>query len=316
MIRVTLLMSWIAVAACASKPAASSDLPDVGDEPLPTEDDGGWAPDPDEEDAGLLADGAPAPRTDGGRLPAPGVDAPTVAVGGPVQPCKFKFCESFETVAVGAAPDPKIWRRAGNIVVESGRAARGTKAMRVRAGATPTETYISEAKVLPTMGEAFYARVFMYIEQRPVDFFHWSFTEVRGIDLRGPAPRYGGISTGAAGCAPPSYKCRDNFFFQIKPLVYGASEGGGASDDLRPVIPEKTWHCIEWYMNGKTREARLWWNGQERPRATYTDGKQIAFPAFNRFYLGWALYQTGTSGVGWDVWFDELAIHDQRIGCD
>jgi hypothetical protein len=235
------------------------------------------------------------------------------ATDGPISAgCRFEFCEDFEGVAIGAPPDPKVWTRAGNIVVEA-PPGRGGKAMHVRAGMAPTETYISQATTLPAMGGAFYGRVFMYIAARPTEFFHWSFTEVRGADARGAAVRYGGISTG--DCGPGATFCRNSFLFQIKPLVYGADEGATADDDFpNPVIAEKSWHCVEWYMSSTDRETRLWWNGQERPKMHYQNGKPIPFPTFTRLYLGWALYQTGSSG--WEVWFDDLAVSDQRIGCN
>jgi hypothetical protein len=224
--------------------------------------------------------------------------------------CAFAFCEDFEGVAAGAPPDPKVWSRSGNIVVEAAPGGGTGQAMHVRAGQAPTETYVSQTRTLPALGEAFFARVRMYIAARPTEFFHWSFTEARGKDVRGTVVRYGGISV---GCQPGMF-CRNSFFFQIKPLVYGPDEGGSASDDLTPVIPEKKWVCLEWYLNSKTMEARLWWDGEERPQAHYLAGKPIPFPAFDRFYLGWALYQTGTTGP-WEVWFDDLAIADRRVGC-
>jgi hypothetical protein len=213
-------------------------------------------------------------------------------------------------VAAGAPPDPKVWSRTGNILVEAAPGGRAGQAMHVRAGQTPTETYVSQTRTLPTLGDAFFARVRMYVAARPTDFFHWSFTEARGPDVRGTVVRYGGISV---GCQPGMF-CRNSFFFQIKPLVYGPDEGGSASDDLTPVIPERKWLCLEWYLDRKTMEARLWWDGEERPKAHYLAGKPIPFPTFDRFYLGWALYQTGTTGP-WEVWFDDLAIADRRVGC-
>jgi hypothetical protein len=227
----------------------------------------------------------------------------------PIAGCRARLCEDFEGVAIGAPPDPAVWSRAGNILVEAAPGRAG-KAMHVRAGQVPAETYISQTAILPALGNAFYGRVFLYIAVRPIDFSHWSFTEVRGPDVRGTSVRYGGISTGS--CVPGTF-CRNSFLFQIKPLVYGPDEGATADDDLTPVIGEKTWHCLEWYMNATTRETRLWWNGEERAKMHYLDGKPIPFPTFTRFSLGWALYQTTASP--WEVWFDDLAVHDQRIGC-
>src|SRR5205814_8058032 len=93
--------------------------------------------------------------------------APDVAAGA----CPFAFCEDFEGVVIGMPPDPRVWTRAGNILVEAAPGGRPGRAMHVRAGMTPTETYISQTKTLPALGDAFYARVRMYLASRPTDFF-------------------------------------------------------------------------------------------------------------------------------------------------
>jgi hypothetical protein len=234
--------------------------------------------------------------------------------GGPVPPCRFRFCESFESVADGAPPDPTVWRRAGNAVVAAGLAARGGKALRIRTPATPSEIYISTERAIPPGARALYGRVFFYIQQRPSDFFHWNLIELKGADARGPTFREGGVSIGS--CAPGTF-CYDTFLFQVKPQAYGGSEGATATDDLRPLLAEKTWHCAEWFVDTATREARLWWNGNERPKLHYQNRlPQVPFPDPVRLYVGWGLYQTGKSGVGWDVLIDEIAVDDRRIGCD
>jgi hypothetical protein len=305
--RALLLAASVQALACAPRRVNVDAEALPVDDALPADSPGAVMPD---------AAGPDLAPDQSGRVPdvTLGSDAATepdgAAPDAPPGACPFRFCEDFEGVQAGAAPDPKVWNRSGNILVEAAPGGRVGQAMHVRAGQTPTETYISQTATLPTLGEAFFARVRMYIATRPTDFFHWSFTEARGKDVRGTVVRYGGISV---GCQPGMF-CRDSFFFQIKPLVYGPDEGGSASDDLTPVIPERKWLCVEWYLNSRTMEARLWWDGQERPQAHYLAGKPIPFPAFDRFYLGWALYQTGTSP--WEVWFDDLAISDQRVGCD
>jgi hypothetical protein len=38
-------------------------------------------------------------------------------------------------------------------------------------------------------------------------------------------------------------------------------------------------------------------------------------PDFDSMFVGWWLYQTGTVPDHFDVWIDEVAIDDERIGC-
>ena len=61
--------------------------------------------------------------------------APDVAAGA----CPFAFCEDFEGVVIGMPPDPRVWTRAGNILVEAAPGGRPGRAMHVRAGMTPLQ---------------------------------------------------------------------------------------------------------------------------------------------------------------------------------
>ncbi len=240
--------------------------------------------------------------------------AAPLAIGGPAPPCRFRFCDSFETVAAGGAPNPAVWRKSGNMTVVAGRAARGTNALEIKAPATPSETFITSAQPLPVGTRAFWGRLFFNLVDRPADFFHFTMVEVKTADQRGPGLRYGGISTGT--CAPKTF-CYNTFMFQLKPAVYGGDEGAVLGDDLKQVISDKTWHCLEWSFDADKREARMFYDGQERPKVHYTNGKpEYAFPDPLRLSIGWGQYQTGKSGVGWTVLVDEVAISDQRVGCD
>jgi hypothetical protein len=250
---------------------------------------------PPADSAALAADAArDVPAADG----AVG-DAATAA-------CPFKLCEDFEEVADGQLPDPAIWQRAvsggGTLEVVSTMARRGRKSLHIHTPAGPSETYLRETRTFPAPNNSFYGRLFFYFDRRPAAFVHWNVVEGRGTGNNNRI-RYGGIANMTFG---------NWFLFNVQRL--GANETG-IDDDAKPPIPAQTWVCMEWMFNGTTSEARLWWDGVERPRMHVTGlDPQFAMPSFRELYLGWALYQN--IEAGYEVWIDGIALDDQKIGCD
>jgi hypothetical protein len=189
------------------------------------------------------------------------------------------------------------------------RAARGNKALRARNGGIIPSNFIARGGVFPPGKSTVYTRVFVWFEKRPSagGLVHWTLTEVRGGG--GPTIRsLGGISQ-------VGFRGRNNLMFNIDP-------GGGekAIEDTfpYPIVGEKVWHCLEVMVTRGAQstgdETRVWWNEEERPRLHYTGtwGARFKFPSFDQLALGFATYQN----VGaFEVWIDELAVDDERIGC-
>jgi hypothetical protein len=227
----------------------------------------------------------------------------------PAGPCPFALCEDFEGAADGALPDPAVWQKSvsggGTIEVVSTMAKRGRKSLHIKTPAVPSETYLHETKTFPAMGNAFYGRLFFYFDRKPNAFVHWNIVEGRGTGANNRI-RYGGIANGG----PP---VGNNWFlFNIQRV--GANETG-RDDDANPKIPARTWICMEWLFDGAANEARLWWDGVERPRMHWTNtDPQFAMPMFRDLFIGWALYQN--IEAGYEVWIDSIAIDHQKIGCD
>src|SRR5262249_39950519 len=98
--------------------------------------------------------------------------------------------------------------------------------------------------------------------------------------------------------------------------THGAGETG--TGDFNTTIPLKSWQCLEWYFNTPKNEARLWWNGQERTKLGWSDSRsnepKYDFPEFKSLSIGWGTYQK--PDAPFEVWIDEIAIGNERIGCD
>jgi hypothetical protein len=78
-------------------------------------------------------------------------------------------------------------------------------------------------------------------------------------------------------------------------------------------VPVGRWACVEFYF-GKD-ELRFWLDGNEVQPLHVTAWRNQAAPwspAYDRVRLGFHDFQ----GSAVDVWYDDVALDQQRIGCD
>jgi hypothetical protein len=302
-----------ALGACAcSASMTSADDPEPGlaapapQDPAPSTPAATPSPSPSPDAAATPAP-APSPTPDAARdraTPAPDAAAAGFETG-PAAPCRFQLCEGFERYADGAGPDPALWTRSSTtaIRVDSTRAVRGTKSLRISSPKSGSY-FLREGKTFPAKGNAFYGRVFFYIDSWPTTDLHW--TLLMATAPNGSKVRYGGMSL----------KQTHTFMFNLIPSERPAFPETGLND-YSTSIPLKTWHCVEWYFDAPKNEARMWWNGQERPKLHWQDNRagvpQYSFPTWSQLNIGWEYYQMAGA---YDVWIDEIAVDPQRIGCD
>jgi hypothetical protein len=242
--------------------------------------------------------------------PAP--DGGVPGVGGPVRPCNFEFCESFEG-AEGAAPNPQVWTRSNDgLVLSSKMAARGERSLHVPP-MTSGQYFIKENKTFPAAGRMngeIYGRFFLWIErvplEKPATLYHWTFLEGADVDAntQGWVIRLGGHhrSNGASYVR-----------FNINTHT---GEGEDGLFDMVHGFQPKQWYCIEFYFNTPKSEARFWINGQENTMLHWQMNKAGAytFPTLKAMRFGWAEYQ-GTN-TPYESYIDEIAMDSHPISCD
>jgi hypothetical protein len=259
-------------------------------------------------DAAASAD-APPPQvvvdasggSDGGEAPG---------IGGPARPCRWKFCESFEDVAAGSAPNPAVWtRNANDLVVATGRPARGTRSLHV-GPLNGGSHYIHESKSFEATGPKFYGRMFLWVERFPVEspqppttVYHWDFFEASGRpDGAGFAVRLGGHN-----------RASGELFLRLNIEPHSALPETGLFDKNFP-MKARRWYCIEWFLDGENSEARFWYDGVERTDLHWQKTKpEYAFPAFRSMNFGWYEHQ-GTK-TPYEAYIDEIVLDTERIGC-
>jgi hypothetical protein len=75
-----------------------------------------------------------------------------------------------------------------------------------------------------------------------------------------------------------------------------------------------TWHCLEVAFDGGHDELRVWFEGNEVPQLHVTDwnrGDVGWSPTYASIRFGYEMY--GSPPL--QVWYDDVAIGTQRIGC-
>lgn len=290
-----LVAAALLVGACATQAGNSSGFP------------GGGAAGPDQGGATPDAD-ASAPPADGGS-----------SVDGPAKPCAFTFCEDFESYGEGEAPGRGVWVGGHpSLVVDAVHVARGQRALHVPP-TTKGPRFIRTTKPFPALGQRHYGRLFLWIEQEPVEkpatVYHWTVAEASERAQGGARVlrSVGGLQRGAGN---------NQLLFNVE-THDGTPTHEAARTDRESRVATRRWHCLEWFLNKEKNEFRFWWDGQERPGLTWpapdsNDPKytspQYFFPEMKSFSIGLAEYQQTITP--WEVWIDEVVLHGERIGCD
>lgn len=222
------------------------------------------------------------------------------------------LCDGFE----GATIDSALWtisKADGNTVeLTTDHAARGQKSIHIVAN--NGHGYLENDTIFPVANNDYFGRMFLRVKRfsTTVAHAHWTVAEGAGSG-NGSKIRVGG-----------QYSLDDSFNF------WGVGSDGGPTgdwtwhDDDPDGMPEEpptdAWTCLEWEHKGSTNETRFFVDGIEHPSlhttATNHGGNQseeYILPMMQSFWFGWVQYQGDPEPF--DVWIDEVALDDERIGC-
>jgi hypothetical protein len=77
---------------------------------------------------------------------------------------------------------------------------------------------------------------------------------------------------------------------------------------------DTTWHCVEWNIDVATSSFRFFSDGQEVTSLAFTGKTGARMSQYKSIGLGTIYYQMPPARIV--MWFDDLAIDDNRIGCN
>jgi hypothetical protein len=76
---------------------------------------------------------------------------------------------------------------------------------------------------------------------------------------------------------------------------------------------DNAWHCAEWFVNVTAQSYRFFTDGSEVTQLAFTGRSDAKMSNYTALAVGAIFYQTPPSPF--TIWFDDLAIDDNQIGC-
>jgi hypothetical protein len=255
-------------------------------------------------DAGTAgSDGNGTGSEDGGSVSVRG--AGTEAGGS--SPCTepgLLFCDDFEAATTTTPPAPWSTSIIGNgtVTVDGVTPAHsGTKSIHVSDDDSDYDTLLvlHDASVLPAPAGRFYVRAFIRLGAA-MSAGHNTFvladlfaSQGQGNDLR-------------------LGEDDQMLMYTVMGDAHGALSNADYYDDgMMPGIQftPATWTCLEVLLDSKKPEIDVWVDGKEVPDLHHTD-----FPLddYDNLRFGFEKY----AGPAMDLWYDDIAIGTEPIGCD
>jgi hypothetical protein len=206
------------------------------------------------------------------------------------------FCEDFDGLALGALQagfNGLVPERTVSVVADPVRG----QVLQVQAG----PGYGSKAGVflngVALPDNSYFGRMFVNVAEFPVaEADHWVIVEATGDGGDQVRPVGGQFQRWAPGSDGPSAGDWTDWQQSTVATVAGA------------------WECVEWQMNGANgaNDIVLWVDDvQVQP----LDRPAFSFPAINRLWFGWVVYQMGAPSQ-YDVRIDDIVISTERVGCN
>ncbi len=235
-----------------------------------------------------------------------------------------QFCEDFESGTLDAA----TWKTGGKPMIDELQAARGKKALHISQEGNGGQN-IKTSKPFPAMNGRYWGRAFVYLNAMPhssadpdsLSYSHWTILAATGAVVDGEVRIGGQLQKRYQNPGPLNFwgVGTDN-----RNQADGSGDWTNSDDDPKGAakpVAEKQWSCLEWMGDYMTDETKFFLDGVEHPSLATNPmtkhggnpDKPFLLPEFNAIWFGWAEYQPTTQKF--ELWFDEIAIDHERIGC-
>lgn len=226
----------------------------------------------------------------------------------------YALCEDFEGATEGAVPDGWFKRhpytdQPGAVVeaevgVASDQAHWGTKSLKSSSEECAQTRAVKSLESLGTTAGTHWGRIFFRV-QTPAPatdpdcncYYHETFVAL------GPSAtdesRVVDTVQSPAGEVSYLYNIPDDSF------------GEGTPGDY---VYESEWRCAEWYVDAETNSYRFFLDGAEV--ITFENEPGADMNQFSHISVGSICYILPLAPTEFTAWFDDLAIDDERIGCE
>jgi hypothetical protein len=274
---------------------------------------------PQQADSGVALDdassGVPNPVTpDDAATRVDAAAASETSTQGPPSCGALPLCDGFESAAAGGPPDAKVWSLSqpdctgtGTLVVDGAQAHTGTHSLRVDGGSGYCDHVFVASTAIASLGPEVYTRVFVRLAA-PLGAGHVTF-----LAMKDTADKQGDVRMGGQDMILMYNRQSDDATLPVM-----SPTGTGES----VALAANAWTCIESYFDENAGTIDTWVDGKEVaglvengtavPDVSTQWLSQAGWkPALADFRIGWESY----SGQTMTLWFDDVALASQRIGC-
>jgi hypothetical protein len=283
-------------------------------------DDGSAEAQPDGGAGGSLEAGA---GRDAGTARDAGQDAGTRDAGSSASPeggsagsgCSgkaYKLCEDFESANAGALPTGWTavsgWGTGGTTVADDDHHS-GTKALKSAPGPNGQPRAGKSLSALGATANKHWGRIFYKVKSPATippaadppdnDVIHNTLVGLKGST----ESRVVDTVVNRDGKHQFLYNLPDDSCCTGSDYLYTSYDG--------------KWHCAEWYVDASMQQFRFFYdNAEVKIGFNYGAASTKAhIGQYTQIIVGWINYQTPKMPYN-QAWFDDLAIDDNRIGCD
>ncbi len=234
-----------------------------------------------------------------------GKEGGTTGDGGAAAGCAgktYKLCEDFESGTVGAIPTGwtllKGFGGGGTIGLANDQAHSGTMSLKSDASTTGQNRVQKSLMALGPTATNHWGRIFYRVdtpEPKPNSgVIHITLTALQGSTEN----RVVDTVVNTAG--------NHQWLFNIP------DDSCCTSSDYNWTF-EDSWHCAEWNVDVATESFQFYTDGVKVPALSFTGNAGAHMSNYTSVGLGTIFYQVPPNPVV--VWFDDLAIDDNQIGC-
>jgi hypothetical protein len=278
----------------------------------------GGAGDPTTTSASSASGASTSPGASGsgsGSASASGGASGSSSGGGGAVDCKsLPLCDDFEGATAGGPPGGK-WSvvnpncsGTSTVAVDGAMAHSGTKSVKVTGkGGYCNHVFFSNQDALAAIGKVVFGRFFLRLSD-PLGDGHTTFMAMKDTaDAGGKDLRMGG---------------------QSKILMWNRESDDATMPALSPVGISKSvapatnqWHCVEFMVDGDKGFMQTWVDDAEvlglhvDSMPTPDVDQQWLNKAWKPSLVDWKLGWESYAGQDMTLWFDDVALAAQRIGC-
>jgi hypothetical protein len=227
----------------------------------------------------------------------------SVAGGAGAGPCAYKLCESFESGTVGGIPTgwtslKGFGSTRGGVGLASDQAHSGSMALKSDSNHTGQDRVQLSLAALGATATKHWGRVF-YKVQAPAPKPNSGVIHITFAALEGSTENRVVDTVEATNGT-------HQWLFNIPDDSCCTSSGYDWTFDA-------AWHCAEWNIDVAAKSFHFYSDSKEVTQLAFTGKANSKMSSYTSIALGTIFYQTPPSSLV--VWFDDLAIDDNQVGC-